>query len=52
MRSMAIAVASPPPMHKDAMPRLLPVLSSAFIKVTMSRPPEAPIGWPNAHAPP
>src|SRR5258708_22902002 len=50
--SIAIAVASPPPMHRLAMPRLPPVFLSAPIRVTRMRAPEAPIGWPSAHAPP
>src|SRR5204863_6003608 len=48
----AIAVASPPPMHRVAMPRFLPSLRSAPISVTTIRAPDAPIGWPSAHAPP
>src|SRR6266852_6618205 len=50
--SIAMAVASPPPMHRLAMPRLPPVFLSAPIRVTRMRAPEAPIGWPSAHAPP
>ena len=50
--SIAIAVASPPPMHSAATPRLPPVLRSAPISVTRMRAPEAPIGWPSAQAPP
>lgn len=50
--SSASAVASPPPMHRLAIPRLLPVLRSAPISVTTSRAPDAPIGWPSAQAPP
>src|SRR5262249_8968469 len=51
-RSSAIAVASPPPMHSAATPRLRPRPSSASIKATMSRAPVAPTGWPSAQAPP
>src|ERR1041385_945488 len=50
--SSAMAVASPPPMHRLATPRLRPFLRSAPISVTRMRAPEAPIGWPRAHAPP
>src|SRR5450830_812717 len=50
--SIAIAVASPPPMHRAATPRLPPVFFKAPSRVTMMRAPEAPIGWPSAHAPP
>src|SRR5258705_2990328 len=50
--STAIAVASPPPMHRLATPRFIPYLRSAPISVTRMRAPEAPIGWPSAHAPP
>ncbi len=47
-----MAVASPPPMHRLATPRLPPYLLSAPIRVTRMRAPEAPIGWPSAQAPP
>src|SRR5262245_40295616 len=50
--SSASAVASPPPMHNDATPRLPPVLRSAPSSVTTIRAPEAPMGWPSAQAPP
>ena len=50
--STAIAVASPPPMQSDATPRLRPCLRNAPRSVTTSRAPEAPIGCPNAQAPP
>src|SRR6476660_4200930 len=50
--SSAMAVASPPPMHRLATPRLRPYLRSAPISVTTMRAPEAPIGWPRAQAPP
>ncbi|MNL00689.1 hypothetical protein D3C87_1211300 [compost metagenome] len=50
--SMPTAVASPPPMQRLATPRLPPVLRRAPISVVMMRAPEAPIGWPSAHAPP
>src|SRR5450755_4337784 len=50
--SMASAVASPPPIHRLAMPRFLPSLRKAPISVTTMRAPEAPIGCPSAHAPP
>src|SRR5438046_4116081 len=50
--SIAMAVASPPPMHRLATPRLPPVFLSAPIRVTRMRAPEAPIGWPSAQAPP
>src|SRR5689334_14370098 len=49
--SSAMAVASPPPMHRLATPRRLPYLRSAPIRVTRMRAPEAPIGWPSAQAP-
>ena len=42
--SSAMAVASPPPMHKVAMPRLPPRALSACNKVTMMRAPLAPMG--------
>src|SRR5438132_11151642 len=50
--SIAIAVASPPPMHRLAMPRFRAYLRSAPISVTRMRAPEAPIGCPSAQAPP
>src|SRR5262249_38855173 len=50
--SSAMAVASPPPMHRLATPRLKPFLRSAPISVTRLRAPAPPIGWPRAHAPP
>src|SRR6266508_714637 len=50
--STAMAVASPPPMHRLAMPRLPPVFLRAPIRVTRMRAPDAPIGWPSAQAPP
>src|SRR5690606_4420365 len=50
--SMATAVASPPPMHRLAMPRALPWRCSAAISVVMMRVPLAPMGWPSAVAPP
>src|SRR5436190_7402827 len=50
--STAIAVASPPPMHRLATPRFRPRLRSAPMSVTRMRAPEAPIGWPRAQAPP
>ena len=46
------AVASPPPMHRLATPRLPPYLRSAPSSVTTMRAPDAPIGWPSAQAPP
>src|SRR3546814_4181139 len=49
--STAIAVASPPPMHREATPRLAPRAFRAFKRVTTRRAPLAPIGWPRAHAP-
>src|ERR1043165_452043 len=52
INSRPIAVASPPPMHRLATPRLPPRFRSAPISVTRIRAPEAPIGWPSAHAPP
>src|SRR3954469_4113619 len=48
----AMAVASPPPMHRLATARALPYLRRAPISVTRMRAPEAPIGWPSAQAPP
>src|SRR5438552_14261281 len=50
--SIAMAVASPPPMHRLAIPRLPPLFLSAPISVTRMRAPEAPIGCPSAQAPP
>src|SRR6185312_5691478 len=50
--STASAVASPPPMHSDATPRVLPRAFSACRSVTTMRAPEAPMGWPSAQAPP
>src|SRR6516225_7179111 len=50
--STATAVASPPPMQSEAMPRLLPYFSIAASNVTRMRAPDAPMGWPNAQAPP
>ena len=51
-RSIAIAVASPPPMQSEATPRLSPYWVNAASSVTTIRAPEAPIGWPSAQAPP
>ena len=42
--STATAVASPPPMHSAATPRVLPRFRNALISVTMIRAPEAPMG--------
>ena len=42
--SMATAVASPPPMHSEATPRLPPVCCSALIRVMMMREPVEPTG--------
>ena len=39
-------------MQSVATPRFLPRACSAWISVTMMRAPLAPIGWPNAQAPP
>src|ERR1700678_4818626 len=50
--SIAIAVASPPPMQSEATPRLPPRARSAAITVTRMRAPEALIGWRSAQAPP
>src|SRR5437762_378478 len=50
--SMPTAVASPPPMQRVATPRFPPVLRKAPSSVAMIRAPDAPIGWPSAHAPP
>ena len=50
--SIAVAMASPPPMQAAAMPRFPPRVFSALISVTMMRAPVAPIGWPSAQAPP
>src|SRR3546814_931194 len=47
-----MAVASPPPMQRLAIPRLPPVRSRAAMRVAMMRAPLAPIGWPMAVAPP
>ena len=47
-----MAVASPPPMHRLATPRLPPYFLTAPISVTRMRAPEQPIGWPRAQAPP
>src|ERR1700676_1570079 len=52
MRSMAMALASPPPMHSAATPRFRFCASSACSSVTIRRAPVAPIGWPSAQAPP
>src|SRR3984885_2766265 len=52
MSSTAIAVASPPPMHRLAMPRFLPRAFSAYSNVVRMRAPVAPIGCPSAQAPP
>jgi hypothetical protein len=43
-----MAVASPPPMHSDAIPRFRSYFSSAASSVTITRAPDAPIGWPSA----
>jgi len=50
--STAKATASPPPMHRQAMPRLPPVRFKPLSRVTRIRAPPAPIGWPSATAPP
>lgn len=50
--STAIAVASPPPMHSAAIPRVLPRLRKAEINVATMRAPLAPMGCPKAVAPP
>ena len=42
--SIAIAVASPPPIHRLATPRRPPLRRSAPIRLTRMRAPEAPIG--------
>src|SRR5208282_5368785 len=52
MTSMAMAVASPPPMHRLAIPRCLPRAFSAYSSVVRMRAPVAPIGCPSAQAPP
>lgn len=44
INSMAMAVASPPPMQSDATPRLRPRVRNAFTSVTTKRAPDAPIG--------
>src|ERR1700683_4115003 len=49
---MAMAGASPPPMHSEATPRLNFFDFSACTSVVMILAPLAPIGWPNAQAPP
>src|SRR5690606_8725963 len=50
--SNAIAVASPPPMQRLAMPFFRSYLYMAPISVAMIRAPDAPTGWPRAQAPP
>jgi hypothetical protein len=50
--SMATAVASPPPMHREATPRFRPRARNACASVTRRRAPVAPMGWPSAQAPP
>mmetsp|Transcript_51867 Transcript_51867/g.90504 ORF Transcript_51867/g.90504 Transcript_51867/m.90504 type:complete len:211 (-) Transcript_51867:597-1229(-) len=47
-----MAMASPPPMQTDAMPRLRPRERSACTKVTTMRALLEPMGWPTAQAPP
>lgn len=44
IRSMAIAVASPPPIQSDAMPTLAPCARIAPSNVTRMRAPDAPMG--------
>ena len=51
-RSIAIAVASPPPMHSAATPLLPPVALRAWASVTSRRLPVEPMGCPWAQAPP
>ena len=51
-RSIAIAVASPPPMQIAATPLVRSCFSMALIRVAMIRAPDAPTGWPRAQAPP
>ncbi len=52
VRSIATAVASPPPMQSAATPRCRLYFASAASSVTMMRAPDAPMGWPSAQAPP
>src|SRR5438046_8705201 len=49
--SIAMAVASPPPMHRLAIPRLPPLFLSAPIRVPRLRAPGAPLRARSAHAP-
>lgn len=42
----------PPPTHRDATPRFLPLFFSALINVINTRVPDAPKGCPNAIEPP
>ena len=51
-RSSATAVASPPPMHRAAIPRFLSCCCIACARVTIRRLPVEPMGWPWAQAPP
>ena len=51
-RSTHIAMPMPPPIHKAATPLCRFRASSAWSRVTRIRAPEAPMGWPNAMAPP
>src|SRR5690242_11346357 len=50
--STAMATASPPPRHKDAIPFFRPWSLSAWISVVSTRAPLAPRGCPRAIAPP
>ena len=50
--STATAIPSPPPRQIAASPFFPPVCSRAFNRLTRIRAPEAPMGWPSAHAPP
>ena len=49
---MHIAMPIPPPIQREAQPLLLFSLIISWIKVTIILAPDAPIGWPNAIAPP
>ena len=51
-RSTHMAMPMPPPMHSVARPFLASRLCISCSRVTRTRAPEAPIGWPSAIAPP
>src|SRR5581483_1522527 len=52
IRSISVAVPSPPPQHMVTSPRSPPLRSSSWRSVVRRRAPVDPSGWPSAIAPP